>query len=91
MHDQLLNKKGFSLIEVLLALTVFLIVIAATAASFTSQQKSYRAQKEVVAMQQNLRAGMLMMEMEIRMAGCDPTGDADARIVTANAASMSLT
>ena len=35
-------------------------------------------------MQRNLRSGMHFMEREIRMACCDPTGKANAGIITAN-------
>jgi type IV pilus assembly protein PilW len=48
-------------------------------------------QEEVAAMQQNIRAAMYHIQREIRMAGCDPTGDAGAGIVTANANSISFT
>jgi type IV pilus assembly protein PilW len=52
---------------------------------YAAQQKSYLTQEQVTAMHQNLRSAMYYMEREIRMAGCDPTGEAGAGIVTANA------
>ena len=59
--------------------------------AYYSQQKSYITQEQVVAMQQNLRAAMYIMQREIRMAGCDPTEDAGAEIKTANANSITFT
>ena len=59
--------------------------------SYYSQHKSYVAQSEVAVMQQNLRGAMLLMVKEIRMAGCDPTGNANAGIVTPDPASITFT
>jgi type IV pilus assembly protein PilW len=42
-------------------------------------------------MQQNLRGGLSLMMKEIRMAGCDPTGKANAGIISATPDSMSFT
>jgi hypothetical protein len=49
------------------------------------------AQEQIAAMQQNLRVAMYRMEREIRMAGCDPTRNANAGITAANANSVSFT
>jgi type IV pilus assembly protein PilW len=72
-------------------MTVGLIVMAGISMTFRSQQKSYLLQEQMAAMQQNLRAAMYHMEKEIRMAGCDPDHTANARIVTANATSITFT
>jgi type IV pilus assembly protein PilW len=85
------NHKGFTLIELLVAMTVGLIVMAGVSMTFRSQQKSYLLQEQMAAMQQNLRAAMYHMEKEIRMAGCDPDHTANAKIVTANATSITFT
>ena len=42
-------------------------------------------------MQQNLRAAMFFMAREIRMAGCNPTGGANAGFVTANVNTINFT
>ena len=85
------SDQGLTLIELMIAMTVFLLVIGGIYSTFRSQHKSYLMQEEVAAMQQNIRAAMFYMTKEIRMAGCDPTGNAGAGIVTANANSMSFT
>ena len=74
------NLNGFTLIELLIAMAITGIISAAIFTSFHSQHKSYLVQEDVAVMQQNLRAGMDMMVREIRMAGSDPTGDANAQI-----------
>ena len=85
------SNQGVTLIELMIAMTIFLLVIGGIYSTFQSQHKSYLMQEEVAAMQQNIRAAMFYLTKEIRMAGCDPTGNAGAGIVTANANSISFT
>ena len=75
----------------LVALAIIGVVMAGIYSSYYSQQKSYVAQAEVAEMQQNLRGAMSLMAKEIRMAGCDPTGNANAGIVTASSGSITFT
>ena len=77
--------------EVLIAMVIAGIVMAAIYSVYYSQQKSYVAQEQIAAMQQNLRVAMYRMEREIRMAGCDPTRNANAAITAASATSVSFT
>ena len=86
-----LSNKGVTLIELMIAMTIFLLVLGAIYSTFQSQHKSYLMQEEVAAMQQNMRTAMFYMTKEIRMLGCDPTGNAGAGIVTANGDSISFT
>ena len=88
------NENGFTLVELLVAMAISLIVMASIGYLYYSQQKSYVAQEQIAAMQQNLRAAMYYMEREIRMAGCDPTQDANPPtpdIQTAGANTISFT
>lgn len=75
------NEKGFTLVELMIAMVISALVMASVYSVYYTQQKSYIDQEEVAAMHQNLRAAMYFMEREIRMAGCDPTGNAGAGIV----------
>lgn len=63
---------GFTLVEVLIALLVGSIVMAAVMTSFQSQHNTYLAQDQVVEMQQNARVAMDMLVRDIRSAGYDP-------------------
>jgi len=63
------DRKGFTLVELLIAMAISGIVAGAIYTAFQSQQKSYLIQEQVTEMQQNLRAGMDLMVREIRMAG----------------------
>jgi len=66
------GERGFSLVELLIAMVVGLVVLGAAYSVFTLQNKTFGNQEEIVAMQQNIRAGMDMMAREIGMAGYDP-------------------
>jgi len=85
------NRDGFSLIELLVAVALSVIIMAAIYSTYYSQQKSFIVQEQLAAMQQNLRAAMFYMEREIRMAGCDPTRTAGAGVTTADATSLRFT
>lgn len=84
-------EKGFTLIEILVAIAISGIVMAGIYSAYYSQQQSYRVQEQVAVAQQNIRAAMYLMEKEIRMAGCDPKGSADAGIGTAQTSTISFT
>jgi len=79
-----ISDQGFTIVELLIALVVSLLALGAIYSTFLNQQKSYQVQEETAAMHQNIRAAMFYMQREIRMAGCDPVGSANARIITAD-------
>jgi type IV pilus assembly protein PilW len=63
------SEAGFTLIEVMSALTILAIAMIAVFATFTSQQKAFAVQSRVVEMQQNLRDGVECVVRDIRLAG----------------------
>ena len=85
------NNKGFSLIELLIAMAVSSIVMAMITSVYNLQQKAHVTQQQVADMQQNIRAAMYLMESEIRMAGYDPTEGSGAGIQTAGPNSIQFT
>jgi type IV pilus assembly protein PilW len=70
------NNRGFSLIELLIAMAVGLIVLGAVYSVFIIQNKTYKVQDQIAEMQQNARAGMDIMTGEIMMAGFNPADTA---------------
>lgn len=78
-----MDSKGFTLIEILVALAVTGIVMAGLVTAFSGQQDAHLAQTQVVEMQQNLRTALYIMTRQIRMAGYDPNGEVDAAIISA--------
>jgi type IV pilus assembly protein PilW len=79
------SQKGFTLVELMIALLLSSLVLAAVGVAFRSQQRSYTAQEEVAEMQQELRAGMEIITRELRNAGHDmsPNKTAGAGFVAA--------
>ena len=63
------NKKAFTLVEMLVALAVSSIIIAATFASFELIQKQYKKNIDVAELHTSGRAIMTILEREVRMAG----------------------
>ena len=63
------KDNGLTLIELLIALVVSGILIAALYRTVINQQKTYTVQEQVAETQQNLRVAIDQMTREIRMAG----------------------
>ncbi|MCP3940830.1 MAG: prepilin-type N-terminal cleavage/methylation domain-containing protein [Desulfobacteraceae bacterium] len=72
MMKSLKTANGFSLMELMIAMALFSIIIAAIIGSRTRQQEQHITQTQAVEMQQNVRAVMFMMKKAIRMAGFNP-------------------
>lgn len=66
------QEAGFTLMELLVAVTLSLIAMAAIYSAYVTQQRAYETTQDVTAIQQNLRAGMYFLEKDLRMAGYDP-------------------
>lgn len=65
------RENGFSLIELLCAMGIFMVVLAAISSVFIIQRKSYDVQEQVAEMTQGARSAMDMLSTEIRLAGCE--------------------
>jgi type IV pilus assembly protein PilW len=76
------NDRGFTLVELLVVMALTSIAMTGIFSSFISQLKTFTVQQEVAAMQQGLRGAMILISNELKMAGYDPTGNADAKIET---------
>ena len=68
------KESGFTLVELLISMTIGLIILAALSSTFLIQRKTYDVQEQIVEMVQTARAAIDMMSREIRIAGYDPTG-----------------
>ncbi len=67
------SNFGFTLVELIVALAISTMVLAAVYHVFISNNRIYLKQNEMVKMEQNLRSGLNLLERNIRMAGYDPT------------------
>jgi type IV pilus assembly protein PilW len=84
------NSNGFTLVEVLIAMLIGGVVLAAVMVSFQSQHNTYLAQDQVVEMQQNGRMAMGMLVRDVRSAGFDPN-NLGAGITVADAQALTFT
>ena len=84
-------KKGFTLVELMISITIFAGVIGAGYAMYAAQQKSYMRQQATAELQQNTRAVLYFLERDIRMAGFDPTEKASAGVTIARPAQFAYT
>ncbi len=66
------KEHGFTLVELLVAMAITAVVMAAVYSLYKTQQDSYIAQDQVVEMQQNVRASLYQMARDLRMAGFNP-------------------
>ncbi|HIG70118.1 MAG: prepilin-type N-terminal cleavage/methylation domain-containing protein [Myxococcales bacterium] len=69
MKTQSRSRQGFTLIELMLAVSLLSIVIIGVFESLTRQHKTSIVTDNVVEVQQNVRAISYLIEREIRMAG----------------------
>jgi type IV pilus assembly protein PilW len=66
------QERGFTLVELLVAMAITAVVMGAVYSLYKTQQDSYIAQDQVVEMQQNVRASLYQMARDLRMAGFNP-------------------
>ena len=66
------DRRGFTLLELIISMALGLTVLGAMYGVFTIQQKHFINQEQIVEMQQNARMAIDIISREIRMAGYDP-------------------
>jgi len=91
MRLTITKNKGLTLIELMIAMAIIGIIMAAIFSVFNARQKSHRNQRLLVEMQQNSRAAVSLMKREIRLAGYDPTESDNFRIDAAGNNSIQFT
>ncbi|BBO80102.1 hypothetical protein DSCO28_06680 [Desulfosarcina ovata subsp. sediminis] len=77
LNDRI-GKHGFTMIELLVAMAMAGIVLAAVVALYSGLTRSYTTETARAAAQQDIRGAMMLMVGDIRMAGLDPTGQTNA-------------
>jgi type IV pilus assembly protein PilW len=85
------THKGFTLIEMMIALAIGSILLTSIYTFYIGQKKVYATRELVAEMQQNARIGMAFMAREIRMAGYNPTGASGVGIIEAGPHSIRVT
>lgn len=67
--NNIFKNKGFTLIEIMVAVVIMSLAVIFIYETFISQHKSYLVQEEVTTIQQDVRVAMDMMTRDIRMSG----------------------
>jgi type IV pilus assembly protein PilW len=67
------RRTGFTMVELLVALSISAVLVAAAYRTFSSQHKVYEVQSDVMEMQQSVRVAMDILTRDIRMAGFNST------------------
>jgi type IV pilus assembly protein PilW len=83
--------RGFTLVEMVLALAISTIVLAAVYSVFTIANKNFTTQNVAANVQQNLRSAIRLMARDIRHAGLDPSGSNNFGITHASASTIRFT
>ncbi|HDS05772.1 MAG TPA: prepilin-type N-terminal cleavage/methylation domain-containing protein, partial [Deltaproteobacteria bacterium] len=74
--NNMMNKRGVSLVELIVAMAVGIIIMAAIYSLMNTGQQSSASLARKVLTQQDARAVLDLMAMEIRMASFNPTDNA---------------
>ena len=83
--------RGFTLVEMVLALAISTIVLAAVYSVFTIANKNFTTQNAAASVQQNLRSAIRLMARDIRHAGLDPSGSDNFGITYASQSKIRFT
>jgi type IV pilus assembly protein PilW len=78
MADTRRNQTGFSVIEAIVSMALFLIVMTAVLSAYTPSRLIHARGEVRTDVQQNARLGMAEMSRQIRMAGYFPENFSDA-------------
>ncbi len=85
------RQRGFTLVELLVAMAVSSIVLGTIVVFFTLQNRSYTRDTATADLQQVVRAAIDFMSDNIRMAGLDPLQTGDFGIEAAGADGITFT
>ena len=91
LSQTLCNRRGFTLVEMLFAIVIGLIIMAAVTGVFLSHSRTFTVHDDISIMQQNLRGALTSMPAEFRLAGCDPLESKDSEIRTASSITFEFT
>ena len=68
------NINGFTLVELMVSMSIGMVILAAVTTTFMSQTRIYNAQEQINEMQQNARGVLDIISREVKMAGYKPSG-----------------
>jgi len=68
------NENGFTIIEMLVSVTIAMLIVGIAVTMFTAQRKTLSLQNELTEMRQNSRTALTMIGNDVRMAGYNAGG-----------------
>ena len=83
------NNKGFTLVELLVAMVVFLVVLGAAMSFLVTQSRTFRRGSDEMGVLQNMSFGADNLDGQLRTAGAN-TVDNQPTVVYASANSFSF-
>ena len=91
MKRRLRDQSGFTLVEMLVALALASVFAGSLFFTMRALLRGYGQENVRVALQQNVRAGVNLIAMDLRMAGLDPLGTDRFGFETATATEVRFT
>jgi len=67
-------QTGFTLLELLMSMAIFLLIVAPIVGALITSQKTYRSAELRVSLERNMRAAFELLAQEISQAGLQPSG-----------------
>jgi prepilin-type N-terminal cleavage/methylation domain-containing protein len=90
MQNKAAKPAGFTLIEVMMVIAIVSIVFGAVYQSFDIFNRSYTTENVKAGLQQKTRIGIDLMARDIRLAGLDPLGSANAGFISGSTNTSSI-
>lgn len=81
MRDREQGEKGFTLIELMVAMLIAMVIVAAAFTVLVTSNKATTANEQVADTQQNVRLAMELISQDIKLAGFNMTGAIGACVV----------
>ena len=85
------NSQGFTLVELMITVLLAGLLMTAIYSVYRTTRRVHTNQLVITEMQQNIRAAMGFIVEDLRMAGFDPAGSANAGFCTATAGQVQFT
>lgn len=85
------NERAFTLVELMIALFISSLVIAVITSVYIAQSRNFSELDDLSSIQQGVRGALIILPLEMRLAGCDPTESSVPGIIAANRTSFQFT
>lgn len=84
------KERGFTLVEVLMAMAIATLLLGSMYSVYTTNYKTFRVQEQIAEAQQNARGALQLMSRDITMAGYSTMPEKNIGIRFANITSLTI-